>query len=95
MPKLKTPVPKVFSYIRFSTPEQRLGDSERRQVAAAVAYAKKYGLRLDTSLNMRDYGVSGYKGHTAHAGHLGHFWVLWKPEKFCPAASSWSRILTG
>jgi DNA invertase Pin-like site-specific DNA recombinase len=86
MPKLKTPVPKVFSYIRFSTPEQRLGDSERRQVAAAVAYAKKYGLRLDTSLNMRDYGVSGYKGHHRTRGALGAFLGLVEAGKILPGS---------
>ena len=35
--------PKAYSYIRFSTPEQALGDSLRRQVQLAEEYARKHG----------------------------------------------------
>ena len=35
--------PKAFSYLRFSSPEQRKGDSERRQLAMAKAYANAHG----------------------------------------------------
>ena len=50
----------AYSYIRFSTPEQALGDSARRQLAAARKYADANGLILDESL--RDEGVSAYRG---------------------------------
>lgn len=73
MPK---PTPRVYSYIRFSTPEQSKGDSERRQTETAEAYAKKKKLQLDTTLNMRDCGLSGYKGHHRKYGALGAFLAL-------------------
>jgi DNA invertase Pin-like site-specific DNA recombinase len=43
------PVPRVYSYTRFSTPEQASGDSYRRQLDAAKAWAAKEGLVLDES----------------------------------------------
>jgi DNA invertase Pin-like site-specific DNA recombinase len=44
----------AYSYIRFSTPEQALGDSERRQMEAARDYATANGLQLDESLTFDD-----------------------------------------
>jgi DNA invertase Pin-like site-specific DNA recombinase len=38
----------AYSYIRFSTPEQAMGDSERRQLALAEAYCARNGLKLST-----------------------------------------------
>ena len=67
--------PRVFSYIRFSTPEQRLGDSERRQLASAKAYAKRKELDFDES-PMMDEGRSAYHGHHRKKGHLGRFLEL-------------------
>lgn len=63
---------KVFSYLRFSTPEQALGDSRRRQVEAAQAWAASRGLALDDELS--DEGISGFRGAnlTAEAA-LGSF----------------------
>jgi DNA invertase Pin-like site-specific DNA recombinase len=56
-------VPAVaFSYIRFSTPEQRKGDSIRRQTDAAQAWCASNNVRLDTSLTFRDLGKSAYLG---------------------------------
>ncbi|WP_187289063.1 recombinase family protein [Fulvimarina pelagi] len=53
-------MPKAYSYIRFSTPEQRLGDSLRRQMEPARAYADSNGLDLDETL--RDEGRSAFRG---------------------------------
>ncbi len=39
--------PRVYSYIRFSTPEQKKGDSLRRQTEAAEEWAKAHGLPFD------------------------------------------------
>lgn len=64
-------MPKAFSYIRFSTPEQRLGDSLRRQLQNAEKWCKKEGLELDSSL--RDEGVSGFRRRNATEGALGLF----------------------
>lgn len=64
---------KVYSYIRFSTPKQKEGDSERRQLQYAEAYARKHGLQLDDSLILRDEGLSAFKGHHIKKGSLGSF----------------------
>jgi DNA invertase Pin-like site-specific DNA recombinase len=55
----------AYSYVRFSSPAQALGDSLRRQVEKGRAYCAKHGLTLDESL--RDEGLSGYHG----AGYRG------------------------
>jgi DNA invertase Pin-like site-specific DNA recombinase len=59
MPKLP---PLAFSYTRFSTPEQARGDSLRRQEQARDAWLAKSGAVLDTSLTLRDEGVSAFTG---------------------------------
>jgi DNA invertase Pin-like site-specific DNA recombinase len=51
---------KAYSYIRFSTPEQRLGDSLRRQIAQARAYAETHNLEFDDTF--RDEGRSAFRG---------------------------------
>jgi DNA invertase Pin-like site-specific DNA recombinase len=68
-----TPPPKCFSYIRFSTPEQSQGDSLRRQLEYATAFADKRGLRLDDTLSLRDLGLSGFRGDNRTKGALGQF----------------------
>lgn len=62
----------VFSYIRFSTPEQALGDSHRRQLAAAEAWCKRHGHVLDNRLKA-DKGISGFRGAHRTKGALGRF----------------------
>jgi DNA invertase Pin-like site-specific DNA recombinase len=69
---LKT-VPRAYSYLRFSTPEQAKGDSLRRQTALADDYAKRHGLTLDTELSLRDLGVSAFRGDNVAVGALGAF----------------------
>lgn len=67
-----TTTPKVFSYLRFSTPEQAMGDSKRRQVEAARDWAEERGLTLDDEL--ADEGVSGFRGaNTRDDAALGSF----------------------
>lgn len=66
-----TSLPRAYSYIRFSTPEQGKGDSLRRQVDAARTYAAALGLELDESL--RDLGRSAYSGAHRTQGALGGF----------------------
>lgn len=62
---------KAYSYIRFSTPEQAQGDSLRRQVAKAEAWAHGRGLVLDDS--HRDLGISAYHGANRTNGALRSF----------------------
>ena len=67
---------RVYSYIRFSTSEQSLGDSERRQLAAARAFAEENGLPFDESLCMTDRGMSAYRGEHRKKGALRRFLEL-------------------
>lgn len=53
---------KVYSYTRWSTPEQAKGDSFRRQSELAEKWAAERGLEIDRTLNLRDSGVSAYRG---------------------------------
>src|SRR5688500_10462942 len=69
----KQPGVRVYSYIRFSTPEQALGDSERRQLDKARAWAEKHGNEFDDSLRIADRGRSAYKGDHRKKGALGEF----------------------
>jgi DNA invertase Pin-like site-specific DNA recombinase len=62
----------VFSYVRFSTPEQSMGGSECRQLEAARAWAKRKGHKLDESLTP-DRGLSGFHGAHRKRGSLGRF----------------------
>lgn len=66
----------VYSYIRFSTPEQARGESENRQVTDARAWATRNGYNFDESLTLADRGVSGYHGHNRTKGSLGQFLAL-------------------
>jgi DNA invertase Pin-like site-specific DNA recombinase len=68
---------RAFSYIRFSTPEQALGDSERRQLNAVQAYCDRQGLKLvDT---FADKGVSAFHGAHRENGALGRLLKHVKP----------------
>jgi DNA invertase Pin-like site-specific DNA recombinase len=69
-------VPRAYSYVRFSTPEQAHGDSLRRQTEAARAYAARQGLELDDQLTLRDEGISAWEGRNAQTGALAGFLEL-------------------
>ncbi|GFO68579.1 hypothetical protein GMLC_21580 [Geomonas limicola] len=66
-------MPKAYSYLRFSRPEQAKGDSTRRQYEAAKRYAAENGLDLDDGLTFRDEGISAYQGKHLETGRLGDF----------------------
>lgn len=66
-------MPKAYSYLRFSTPEQMKGDSHRRQSMKAQEYAATHGLDLDDTLTFQDLGVSAFRGKNAEEGQLGVF----------------------
>lgn len=65
--------PKVYSYTRWSTPEQAKGDSHRRQAEAAAKWAARHGYELDERLRITDEGVSAYRGGNALDGGLSRF----------------------
>jgi DNA invertase Pin-like site-specific DNA recombinase len=58
----------AYSYARFSTPEQSLGDSERRQIDGAREYAANNGFTLDETTVGVDRGKSGYHGENVEEG---------------------------
>jgi hypothetical protein len=53
---------KAYSYVRMSTPEQRKGDSLRRQTELAENYARANNLELDATFKLHDIGVSAFDG---------------------------------
>jgi DNA invertase Pin-like site-specific DNA recombinase len=61
----------AHSYLRYSTPEQALGDSERRQVEKARLWAAANGHDYDDSY--RDPGVSAFRGRHRAVGALARF----------------------
>jgi DNA invertase Pin-like site-specific DNA recombinase len=65
-------MPLAFSYIRFSSAKQELGDSLRRQTKLAEDYATKHGLILNTH-SFQDLGVSAFEGKNAVDGGLAAF----------------------
>ena len=67
-------MPIAYSYMRFSSEKQAKGDSFRRQEELVKDYLEKHPeIELDTSLNLRDAGLSAYKGLHAKKGALGVF----------------------
>ena len=62
---------KAYSYIRFSTPEQRKGNSYERQVEAARKYCQERNFELLDEL--LDDGVSSYRGQNRIKGKMGLF----------------------
>ena len=66
------PMPKAYSYLRFSRPEQLKGDSLRRQMEGSREYARRHSLDLDES-TFKDLGVSAFRGKNALEGALGTF----------------------
>lgn len=72
-------MPKAYSYVRFSTPEQSRGDSKRRQMEKADQYAQAHGLDLADDRYM-DLGVSAYRGRNRDEGALADFLQAVKDE---------------
>lgn len=63
----------AYSYVRFSTAEQLKGDSLRRQMELSKKYADRHGLEIDTSLTLRDLGISAFDSSNVERGSLGIF----------------------
>lgn len=62
----------AYSYVRFSTAKQELGDSLRRQVQMAEEYCAKNNLELHP-VSYRDLGVSAFKRKNVEKGALAAF----------------------
>jgi len=67
------PVRLVFSYLAFSTPQQKKGRSSDRQDTAAENWAKANGFRLAPERQYRDEGLSRYNGEARMKGALSRF----------------------
>lgn len=67
-----SPAPVAYSYVRFSTAKQELGDSLRRQVESAEDYCREQGLQL-APVSYRDLGVSAFKRRNFQKGALAAF----------------------
>lgn len=76
----------VYSYLRFSDPKQAAGSSADRQAAYAARWAAEHGMQLDTSLSLRDEGLSAY--HQAHVtrGALGAFLLAVEQGRIVPGS---------
>jgi DNA invertase Pin-like site-specific DNA recombinase/rRNA maturation endonuclease Nob1 len=57
---------KAYSYVRWSSPQQAWGDSERRQEKLAVDYCQREGLQLTDTF--QDRGVSAKAGKNRERG---------------------------
>ncbi len=70
----------VYSYVRFSSKKQELGDSVRRQVKAGDDWLAQHPEHtLDASLRLHDLGVSAFRGaNLDEKGALGAFIALAK-----------------
>lgn len=64
--------PIAYSYVRFSTAKQMLGDSLQRQVEACEAYCREKELDLHP-VSYRDLGVSAFKRDNLEKGALAAF----------------------
>jgi DNA invertase Pin-like site-specific DNA recombinase len=76
----------AYSYIRFSTPSQAEGDSLRRQTEQAAAYCARNNLTLDTSLTLKDLGVSAFRGKNAAVGNFRTFLDAIKSGRVSPGS---------
>lgn len=65
--------PLAYSYIRFSTPDQIKGDSQRRQLELSTKYCEEQGFKLDTLLTMDELGLSAFHGSHIKESALGTF----------------------
>lgn len=64
---------RAYLYSRFSTAEQRRGNSLVRQTEYAQQFCLRKGIALDETLSFTDAGVSGHKGKNHQVGALGVF----------------------
>ncbi|WP_250518520.1 recombinase family protein [Caballeronia sp. ATUFL_M1_KS5A] len=64
---------RVYSYLRFSDIRQKAGTSVERQEEYAVKWAREHDMELDTSLTLRDEGLSAFHQKHVTQGALGVF----------------------
>jgi hypothetical protein len=79
-------LPVAYSYIRFSTSEQKKGDSLRRQTELSERYASTHGLTLDNSVHLHDLGLSAFDRSNIERGALGGFLEAVKRGQVAPGS---------
>jgi len=79
-------LPVAYSYIRFSTSEQKKGDSLRRQTELSERYALAHGLTLDNSVHLHDLGLSAFDRSNIERGALGGFLEAVKRGRIVPGS---------
>nr|WP_154928268.1 recombinase family protein [Pantoea agglomerans] len=67
-------MPKAISYVRFSTRQQSIGDSTKRQSRLINSWLEQNpAYVLDEHMRFQDLGISGYSGANAKSGAFGEF----------------------
>ena len=79
-------MPLAYSYVRFSTSEQKKGDSLRRQTELSERYASAHGLTLDNSVHLHDLGLSAFDRSNIERGALGGFLEAVKRGRIVPGS---------
>lgn len=82
----ETAKPLAYSYIRFSTAQQALGDSLRRQVELTEKYCEEHGLTLARASAYRDLGVSAFRSKNIEAGKLAEFIAAVRAGRVAPGS---------
>lgn len=79
-------MPVAYSYVRFSTAEQKKGDSLRRQLELSEAYAIENSLTLDSDFHLHDLGFSAFDRSNIERGALGGFLEAIKRKRIVPGS---------
>jgi DNA invertase Pin-like site-specific DNA recombinase len=78
--------PRAYSYLRFSSPRQSKGDSQRRQDAFIEQICREEKAVLDDSLTLEDLGVSAFRRKNAEEGALSVFLQAVESGRVCPGS---------
>lgn len=79
-------MPVAYSYVRFSTAEQKRGDSLRRQLELSEKYAVENSLTLDRNFHLHDLGFSAFDRSNIDRGALGGFLEAIKQRRIAPGS---------
>ncbi|WP_334169949.1 recombinase family protein [Zoogloea sp.] len=60
----------AISYVRFSSAQQALGDSKRRQLERAQQWCDKHGVELLSEFTFQDLGLSAFRSKNSRTGQL-------------------------